>query len=242
MKNKIAKFIKESVEWLQKEQQGCCRYELDDNLAIYVGWSAGYGEEKRDDVIQDKDSPDWGIDVGLKVWTSDYMQTDYDCLNFPYEQDGEVWDMGFSVAPNADYESLAKDLLDWYEQAKYLRLADDGKILGIKLSDELTAIIEKHDWSIDYEDDGTIYLSKYSPAGQDFGFYIENATSVEELADKIYDQYNEYDVSEAAYIWLDDSGHGKNGAPYDMKDVYEDMEACEENIFELYELIKEATK
>jgi hypothetical protein len=170
------------------------------------------------------------------------MQTDYDCLNFPYEQDGEVWDMGFSVAPNEDYESLAKDLLEWYDKAKYLRLTDNGRILGIELSDELTDIIEKHEWSIEYEDDGNIYFSKYSPAGQDFGFYIDGVCTIEELADKIYDQYNEYDVSEAAYIWLDESGHGKNGAPYDMEDVYKDMEACEQNILELYELIKEATK
>jgi hypothetical protein len=150
--------------------------------------------------------------------------------------------MEVGIAPNEDYEADAKYLLDCYENAKYLRLADDGKILGIQLTDELTDIIEKHDWSIDYEDDGIIYFSKYSPAGQDFGFYIEKVESIEELADKIYDQYNEYDVSEAAYIWLDESGHGKNGAPYDMKDLYEDMEACEQNILELYELIKEATK
>lgn len=242
MKNKIAKFVKESVEWLQEEKQGCCRYQLDEHLAIFVGWSAGYGDEKRDDVIQDEKSLDWGIDVGIKVWTSDYMQTDYDCLNFPYEQDGEVWDMGFSVAPNEDYDSLAKDLLEWYDKAKYLRLTDNGRILGIELSDELTDIIEKHEWSIEYEDDGNIYFSKYSPAGQDFGFYIDGVCTIEELADKIYDQYNEYDVSEAAYIWLDESGHGKNGAPYDMEDVYKDMEACEQNILELYELIKEAIK
>lgn len=243
MKNEIAKFIKESVEWLQEEQQGCCRYELDDHLAIYVGWSAGYGKEKRDDVIQAKDNPDWGINVGIKVWTSDYMQTDYDFLNFPYrDKDGEVWDMGMSVEPNDNYEHIADDLLDWYGEAKWFRLADDGKILGIQLTDELTDIIEKHEWSIDYEDDGTIYLSKYSPAGQDFGFYIEKVESIEEFADKIYDQYNEYDVSEAAYLWLDSDGHGKNGAPYDMKDLYEDMEACEQNILELYELIMEATK
>lgn len=242
MRKEIAEFIEKSVKWLIEEKQGCCRYQLDDHLAIFVGWSSGYGDEKRDDVIQDEDALDWGIDVGLKVWTSDYMQTDYDFLNFPYEQDGEVWDMGFSVAQNADYERLATDLLEWYDKAKYLRLSDDGKILGIELSDELTSIIEKNDWSIDYEDDGTIYFSKYSPAGQDFGFYIESVNSIEELADKIYDQYNEYDVSEAAYLWLDEDGHGKNGAPYDMKDVYEDMEACQANIFELYEIIKEATK
>ena len=237
----VAQFVKESVEWLQKEQQGCCRLKLDDHLAIFVGWLAGYGKEKREDVIQAKDDTDWGIDVGIKVWTSDYMQTDYDCLNFPYEKDGEVWDMGFSVAPNADYECLADDLLEWYDTAKYLRLEDYGKILGITLTDELTDIIEKHEWSIDYNDDGTIYFSKYSPAGQDFGFDV-GGTSLEELAENIYDYYDGYDVSYEASLWLDSDGHGKNGAPYDMKDLYEDMEACEQNIWELYEVIKEATK
>lgn len=238
MRNEIAKFVKESVEWLVENQQGCCRYQLDDHLAIFVGWSAGYGEEKRDDVIQDKDDLDWGIDVGLKVWTSDYMQTDYDFLNFPYEEDGEVWDMGFSVAPNADYECLAKNLLEWYDNVKYLRLTDQGKIIGIELNDKLTHIIEEHEWGIDYNDDGTIYFSKYSPAGQDFGFEV-GGTSLEELAENIYDYYENYDVSYEASLWLDESGHGRNGAPYDMKDLYEDMEACEQNILELYNIIKE---
>ena len=241
MRNEIAKFVKESVEWLVAEQQGCCRYKLDDHLAIYVGWSAGYGKELRDDIIQAKDDLDWGINVGIKVWTSDYMQTDYDFLNFPYEQDGEVWDMAFSIEPNEDYEVVAEDLLDWYDKAKYLRLEDDGKILGIQLTEELTDIIEDHEWGIDYEDDGTIYFSKYSPAGQDFGFNARGNT-IKELADDIYDYYKGYDPSYEASLWIDESGHGKNGAPYDMKDLYEDMEACEQNILELYELIQEATK
>ena len=128
MRNEIAKFVRESVEWLQKEQQGCCRYELDEHLAIYVGWSAGYGDEERDDVIQAKDYPDYGIDVGIKVWTSDYMQTDYDYLNFPYD-DEDVWDMGLSVAPNTDYDYLAKSMLEWYNEAKEFDITDNGKVL-----------------------------------------------------------------------------------------------------------------
>ena len=40
------------------------------------------------------------------------------------------------------------------------------------------------------------------------------------------------------YLWLDSDGHGKNGAPYDMKDLYEDMEACREIIYELYEIVE----
>lgn len=132
-KQEIATFVKESVEWLQKEQMGCCRYKLDDHLAIFVGWSAGYGEEKRDDVIQTKDYPDYGINVGVKVWTSDDMWTDYDYLNFPYREDGEVYDMGMSVVPNDNYEDIVQTLIDWYYEVSSFTLAKDGKILREKM-------------------------------------------------------------------------------------------------------------
>ena len=129
MRNEIAKFVKESVDWLVAEQQGCCRYKLDDHLAVFVGWSAGYGNEKRDDVIQAKDNLDYGINVGLKVWTSDDMWTDFDWLNFPYYDDGEVLDMSESIVPNEDYKQIADQLLKWYDEVKNIVLADDGRIL-----------------------------------------------------------------------------------------------------------------
>lgn len=241
MKNKIAKFVKESVEWLQEMQQGCCRHKLDDHLAVFVGWSAGYGKELRGDVIQTKDEPDYGINAGIKVWTSDDVWTDFDFINFPYYENGDVLDMDCAVSPQEDYKRIAKYLLNMYDEVKYLRLKDDGKVFGITLPKELLDKIDEDDWGVDYNDDGTIYFSKYSPAGQDFGFEV-GGCSLEELAENIYDYYEDYDVSYEASIWLDESGHGKNGAPYDMKDLYEDMEACEQNILELYELIKEAIK
>ena len=130
MRNEIAKFVKESVEWLVAEQQGCCTYKLDDHLAICVGWSAGYGDEPRTDVIQAKDSYDWGINVGIKVWTSDAaMLTDYDWINFPYYDDGEVLDMGLAIVPNENYEEIADSLLKWYDEVENVVLADDGRIL-----------------------------------------------------------------------------------------------------------------
>ena len=239
MKNKIAKFVKESVEWLVENQQGCCQYQLDDHLSIFVGWSGGYGKEARNDVIQAKDDPDFGINAGIKVWTSDYLQTDYDWINFPYYENGDVLDMDCAISPQEDWDRVAEYLLKMYDEVKYLRLANDGKILGIELSNELHDIIEKNDWCIDYNDDGSIYFSKYSPAGQDFGFNVGGNT-LEELAENIYDYYEGYDVSYEASLWLDVDGHGKNGAPYDMKDLYEDMKACEQNILELYNIIKEA--
>lgn len=128
-KEKIKKFIEESVEWLIKNQQGCCRYKLDDHLAIFVGWSAGYGDEKRDDVIQAKDDLDFGINAGVKVWTSNDLWCDYDFLNFPYEEDGEVWDMGMSIAQNDNYEHIVDGLIEWYYEVERFILADDGRIL-----------------------------------------------------------------------------------------------------------------
>lgn len=77
-------------------------------------------------------------------------------------------------------------------------------------------------------------FSKYSPAGQDFSFEVE-ANNIDELISKIYNYHDSYDVSEEAYIWLDNFGHGKNGAPHDMKDVYKDMVACKKMIYDLYD-------
>ena len=130
MQKEITRFIKDSVKWLKKTQEGCCTYKLDDHLAICVGWSAGYGDEKRNDVIQAKDSFDCGINAGLKVWTSDsYMLTDYDWINFPYEEDGDVWDMGLSISPKENYEVIARSLLRWYDEVKELEINDNGLIL-----------------------------------------------------------------------------------------------------------------
>ena len=36
-------------------------------------------------------------------------------------------------------------------------------------------------------------------------------------------------------MWLDIDGHGKNGAPYDMRDVYDDMEAVNDMLWDLYD-------
>lgn len=128
-RDKIKKFLIESVEWLQKEQMGCCRYKLDDHLAIFVGWSDGYDDEKDDNLIQARDYPTYAINVGIKVWTSDDLWTDYDWINFPYREDGEVYDMGMSISPNDNYDHIVQDLLELYGKASSLTITDDGKII-----------------------------------------------------------------------------------------------------------------
>lgn len=108
----------------------------------------------------------------------------------------------------------------------------------MRLNEELIKKIEEHDFSI-YEYDDGYYFGKYSCEGQDFGFHIDKKDTLEDYASEILDYYNDYDPSEEASLWLDETGHGKNGAPYAMIDVYNDMVECKSFIYELYEVIME---
>ena len=69
--------------------------------------------------------------------------------------------------------------------------------------------------------------------GQDFSFdaWYEK---LDDLPKAVFDYWQGYDPSEEAAAWLDESGHGKNGAPYDMADVLKDMRQCESMVEELW--------
>lgn len=98
---------------------------------------------------------------------------------------------------------------------------------------------EEFDWSIEHEDGNVYRFGKYSNAGQDFGISIDTEADPALFLNNLYECHSDFDASEEASYWLDESGHGKNGAPYDMKDVYEDMEECRDNILELYNSLKD---
>ena len=66
----------------------------------------------------------------------------------------------------------------------------------------------------------------YTDFGQDVNesFYVKN---LEDIKHEVYERYRNFDPSEEASVWLDDTGHGKNGAPHDMEDVLNDMKEVE---------------
>lgn len=147
-KEEIQKFLKDSVEWLEDQQQGCTTLKIDDRLAVCVGWLPGYGDEERDDVIQAKDDPDWAINAGIKVWTSDDMRTDYEFINSPYYDSGEVVETDTSLDPSDkenDFEDVAKWLYDAYAGIGNLDIEEDGRINGEPAP-------ETHDFDDDFED------------------------------------------------------------------------------------------
>ena len=115
-----------------------------------------------------------------------------------------------------------------------------------KKFEKIYEIAEHEGWKVDYsytdkkEAMVSFSFEKYSPAGQDF--YFEVSVRNEEDEDIVYNNVAEaigtywegFDVCYETYIWLDETGHGRNGAPRDMKDLYEDMQACADMIHDLW--------
>lgn len=109
-----------------------------------------------------------------------------------------------------------------------------------KRLDFLLEEILEHDFDIQQED-GNIYLiSNFSPCGQDCNASIDTEDDAEQFVENIREYANDFDVSYETYLWLDDTGHGKNGAPYDMKDVYEDMQWWKNSLEELADTLENA--
>lgn len=111
--------------------------------------------------------------------------------------------------------------------------------------DKITERAESNGWnvSIDTEQEKGIVVfefSKYTPAGQDFSFSVAmKDNNLDALVADIEEYYEDFDVDSEAYLWLDENGHGKNGAPYRMRDVLADMEAAEKSIENLLDAIKD---
>jgi len=62
---------------------------------------------------------------------------------------------------------------------------------------------------------------------------ICDISSFEDFCKEVEELYQNFDPSSEAYLWLDDEGHGKNGAPYYMGDVLASMEELEESLCNL---------
>lgn len=111
-----------------------------------------------------------------------------------------------------------------------------------KIIDMLISKAKEENWNVSVEGD-YITFSQYSPCGQDFSFDIaldETATETEqceEFLNAIYEYADNFDPSQEASYWLDNTGHGINGAPYEMIDVYNDMVDCRDMVDELWRVL-----
>lgn len=113
----------------------------------------------------------------------------------------------------------------------------------MEMNKRLEYILEKAQ-SLDYkveQEDGIVYsLRTFSPFGQDCYAEIDSENDAEMFINNLRNYADNFDVSYEAYLWLDETGHGKNGAPYDMRDVYEDMEWWKNAMTELAYTLEKA--
>lgn len=111
--------------------------------------------------------------------------------------------------------------------------------------DKITEYAESNGWNVSIntkQEKGIVVFefSKYTPAGQDFSFSATmKDNSLDSLVADMEESYEGFDVDSEAYLWLDENGHGKNGAPYRMRDVLADMEEAEKSIGSLLDAIRE---
>lgn len=108
--------------------------------------------------------------------------------------------------------------------------------------EKLIDLFKQKEFTCHKESDDYYRISKYTPAGQNWGIELVINDNIEKVYKDLRSIYNSFDPSEEAYCWLDNTGHGTNGAPYEMVDVYNDMVECKKYINELCELVLRLAK
>ena len=121
---KVADFLKESADYFKNQGEGCCHFNLSEDLALYVGWSDGY-DMADTDIIKSKEGQrqngswtcGWAVNAAVKV-RNDFDCADFDFLNYPYyPNDGECWDNGITMRPDQtrrDYKRDARWFLETF--------------------------------------------------------------------------------------------------------------------------------
>lgn len=102
---------------------------------------------------------------------------------------------------------------------------------------KVTDIAQEKGWSISVEDENKTSIQfefqRYTKYGQDFNFNADMQNEdIDTLIAGMKRYYEDFDPDYEAYLWIGDDGHGRNGAPYHIKDIVSDMEEAEEQIYD----------
>lgn len=99
--------------------------------------------------------------------------------------------------------------------------------------EKVTEIAETLGWSVSIDDDSADF-QYYTSYGQDCHMNITLTENYDTFIATIYSYYENYDVSEETSLWIDSTGHSKNGAPYEIEDIINDMKEFESAIYDLW--------
>ena len=167
------------------------------------------------------------------LYTSDYENTHHilprDVQDFFDGYVEYLYELAEENGENPDIQDLCMkydnpdNLENWYN------CFEDNPLLNYV--EKMRSLFERENFVLTYNKENMTYaFSKMSPAGQDFNFEVGIGDNIEDFLNIVDNYYQNFDVSYETYLWLDNTGHGENGAPYEMEDVLEDMKACEQYI------------
>lgn len=108
------------------------------------------------------------------------------------------------------------------------------KLLLVEWIIMFTNIAEEHGFTVEV-DDNEIYLNIFSPAGQDSCHEFSICETYDKTEYDFSVMVDAFDPDAEALLWVDSDGHGKNGAPYRLRDVLEDMEWVKDKLDKLNE-------
>ncbi len=122
------------------------------------------------------------------------------------------------------------------------------------LKDVITDAAEELGWTVRFETQRrTLYnggawdkektekyveFSQYSPAGEDFDFTVFY-DSLGEMAKKVYEAYDDFDVDDHVRMWLEAASNGVGGVPGAVT-LAHDAEAIEQMILDLAMALRDA--
>ena len=111
--------------------------------------------------------------------------------------------------------------------------------------DRITECAEAKGWSVHTSKNPKAEIwqfefSQSTKAGQDFNFSAEMKDGdPDSLIKSVRLYYEGFDPDGEAYLWIGEDGHGRNGAPYHIRDIVADMEDAESMVLDLLAALEE---
>lgn len=94
-------------------------------------------------------------------------------------------------------------------------------------------------WTDEEQESVVFEFRHYTTHGQDYGFCTElTDNNTADFLDEVKQYCDNFDPDYEAFLWIGKDGHGKNGAPYHIKDIVDDMEEAKRMTEKLYETLK----
>ena len=98
------------------------------------------------------------------------------------------------------------------------------------------AIHSNPDWEVDFSEENSSVTATFGPLfslNKDYSLEIEDVRGFDDLCKKVQESYEDFDPDYETFLLIGPDGHGKNGAPYRIRDILVEHELIESKLSDL---------